>query len=87
MSSINVVNSASPNLLKTTKPAQIKKAVLIAISILMALGMILSYSLGAPWLLIVGFFFLSLSPLFPLGKSVDDQRSRILEEHPPQQII
>jgi hypothetical protein len=86
MNAINSVDSANANLLKSAQPAQIKKALLIAISILMALGMILSYSLGAPWLLIVGFFFLSLSPLFPLGKSVDDQRPRILEDLPPQKI-
>lgn len=61
------------------QPAQVKKAILIAVSTLMFLGMILSYAIGAPWFIIAGFFLLTMSPLFPLGKAVDDQRSRIIE--------
>jgi hypothetical protein len=79
MSNITAVSSVNANSLEPEKAAKVKKVILIAISVLMALGMIISYSIGAPWLLIVGFFFLTLSPLFPLGKSVDDQRARILE--------
>lgn len=78
MSAVTNVESVKPNL-ESVKPANVKKAILIAISVLMALGMIISYAIGAPWLIMVGFFFLALSPLFPLGKSVDDQRARILE--------
>lgn len=78
MGSVTKVESANTNL-EPVKPANIKKAILIAISVLMALGLIVSYAVGAPWLIMVGFFFLALSPLFPLGKSVDDQRARILE--------
>jgi hypothetical protein len=78
MSSITPVDTVHSNV-ESMQPAKVKKAILVAISVIMAIGMILSYALGAPWLLIVGFFFLTLSPLFPLGKSVDDQRSRILE--------
>jgi hypothetical protein len=61
------------------QPVDVKKAILIAVSTLMFLGMILSYAIGAPWYVIVGFFLLTMSPLFPLGKAVDDQRSRIIE--------
>jgi len=59
-------------------PVKVKKAILIAVSVLMALGMIVCYAVGAPWLLTVTFFLLTLSPLFPLGKSIDDQRSRLI---------
>lgn len=48
--------------------SQTSKVVLIALSTLFALGMILSYCFLAPWYVTVGFFFLSLAPLFPIGK-------------------
>ncbi|MGB7978821.1 MAG: hypothetical protein WCF19_06660 [Chlamydiales bacterium] len=59
-------------------PPQRKKNILIAVATLMFLGMVLSYALGAQWFIIAAFFALSLSPLFPLGKAVDNQRSRII---------
>ncbi len=58
--------------------SSLKKTALIALSLLMATGLILSYALGAPWFVMVGFFLLALSPLFPIGQAVDSQRSRIL---------
>ena len=59
------------------KPGGVKKAIFVALSVIMALGMILAYSLGAPWFVIAGFFLFSLFPLFPLGKAVDEQKNRI----------
>ena len=73
-----------PIKIDSNKPAEAfsytkaQKGILVAISALMALGMVLSYAVGAPWLVILGFFLLSLTPLFPLGKAVDDQRSRFI---------
>lgn len=61
------------------RPENLKKAILVAVSTLMFLGMILAYAIGAPWFIVATFFLLTLSPLFPLGKAVDDQRNRILE--------
>jgi hypothetical protein len=60
------------------KPGQIKKTILVALSVLMSLGMILSYAIGAPWLVIAGFFLLSLAPLFPLGRFGNEPRSEII---------
>lgn len=51
-----------------TELSKSSKVALVAISALFTLGMILSFCLSAPWYITVGFFLLSLSPLFPLGK-------------------
>lgn len=50
---------------------------LIAVSMIMALGMILAYVTGAPWLVMLSFFALILVPVLSLHKVVDDQRPRI----------
>ncbi len=44
------------------------KLILIALSAIMAVGMIFSYSLSAPWFITAGFFLLTLLPLLPIGK-------------------
>ncbi len=43
------------------------KIMKIALSILMGIGMIASYSVGAPWIITFGFFALIFLPLFRLG--------------------
>lgn len=45
------------------------KVILIAVSTIMALGMIFAYSLCAPWFVTLSLFALALLPLFPIGKS------------------
>lgn len=73
------LNSPLPQLEdRYVNPETVKKAVLVVVSVLMALAFILSYSLGAPWVLPVIFFGLVLAPLFPIGQTTDDQRARIL---------
>ena len=44
------------------------KVMKIALSILMGIGMIASYSVGAPWFITFGFFALIFVPLFRLSK-------------------
>ncbi len=56
-----------------------KQIILIALSTIMALGMILSYVFGAPWIITVGFFALTMAPLFPLWK-IRNPRSNRIEE-------
>lgn len=66
---------------KSLLSPRVKKAIMIAVSTIFALGMIVSYVLGAPWVIPFVFFSLALAPLYPLGKVVDDQRGRILENN------
>ena len=54
-----------------------KRWALIAVSMIMALGMIIAYAAGAPWLVILSFFALTLAPILSLHKVVDKQRLRI----------
>ncbi len=62
------------------RASKVKQGIMIALSILFTLGMVVSYALGAPWLIPFLFFSLALAPLYPLGKVVDSQRERILEK-------
>lgn len=59
---------------------QVKKFALIALSTIMALGMIFSYVAGAPWWMIFLFFVCTLAPLCPVNDLVNEQRRRILEK-------
>lgn len=82
MSGMSQIISFSPIAAKKidfSQPTTVKKFILIAIATLMTLGMALSYFLGAPWFVAAGFFLFAISPLFPLGKVIDDQKSRIIE--------
>lgn len=53
---------------------------LVAIAAIMFLGLVLSYSLAAPWLVPVGFFLLTLAPLFPLWKVGACEENRFNEK-------
>ncbi len=59
-------------------PYRTKKVIAVALSAILAVGAIISYVLGSPWFLVFGFFTLSLSSLFYIGKAVNEQRMRIL---------
>ncbi len=58
---------------------QIKKCALIALAAVFAIGMIFSYALGAPWMVTLSLFALTLAPLYPIRSEIDDLRQRILE--------
>ncbi len=60
-------------------PDKRKQIALVAIAALMVLGLALSYFLGAPWLVTLGFFALVLIPVFPLWKVINPSCDRIEE--------
>lgn len=74
----NSLNKTVPEQPRYITPQNVKKAILVAVSAIMIVGMIVSYAMGASWLFTLLFFALALAPLFPLGKKVDDQRDRII---------
>ncbi len=61
------------------RPSQAKKVISIVLSTLMALGMILSYALGAPWPVLLLFFALGLASSWPLSRKVEQQREITFE--------
>lgn len=56
------------------QPSKAKQLTLIALSVLIGLGMVLSSCLGAPWLFSVGFFTAALIPLFFVWKIRNPER-------------
>lgn len=58
-------------------PEQVKKWARIALATILAVGMIFSFAMAAPWILAFTFFSLSLGALFRVGNTVDAQRDRI----------
>jgi len=59
-------------------PDQVKKWAKIALATILAVGMIFSFAMAAPWIMAFSFFTLSLGALISVGRSVDDQRNRII---------
>ncbi len=70
-----VLNSSvgTPPSLQSKDTSQVKKWALIALSTILALGMIFSYMVGGPWLLTFFFFACALVPLLPLHKVIQAQ--------------
>lgn len=65
MSATNPIDTSQP-----TRPfltAKKRDRILIAISVIMAIGLIISYVMGAPWFVPLTFFALALVPIIPLG--------------------
>ncbi|EKE08648.1 MAG: hypothetical protein ACD_17C00067G0001 [uncultured bacterium] len=56
-----------------------KKRLLTAISAIFFVGMLIAYAVSSPWWVLVGLFALTLMPLFPLGKVIDNQRKQVLK--------
>lgn len=67
--SVSALNYYFQNEVRFSELSKSNKLILIALATIMGLGMIFSYSLGAPWYLTVVFFVLTLAPLFPVGKT------------------
>ncbi len=81
--SVTLETTSAPIVDGGLPPSQkVKKAILIAISTIFAIGMIFSYAFGGPWLLTAALFALILAPLFPLGKPKNDRTGRIPEPSP-----
>lgn len=59
-------------------PAEVQKWGKIALATILAVGMIFSFAMAAPWIVAFSFFSFSLGALLPVGRSVDDQRDRII---------
>ena len=59
------------------EPQQVKKWALVALSTILALGMIFSYAFGAPWAVIFLLFVAALIPVYPIRNTVNEQRHRI----------
>jgi hypothetical protein len=69
--SIQLNSSQSLPAQKVVSPSLSKKKIAIALSVIMTLGMIFSYVMGAPWVIPLTFFALALGSLFPVGMGDD----------------
>jgi hypothetical protein len=59
---------------------KVKKAIAIALTVLMAVGFIVSYVLGAPFPVLLGFFTLALAASWPLSRKVEESSKNVLRE-------
>jgi hypothetical protein len=69
--SIQLNSSQSLPTEKVVSPSLSKKKIGIALSVIMTLGMIFSYVMGAPWMIPLTFFALALGSLLPVGTGDD----------------
>lgn len=61
--------------------APLKRATSLALAILMALGLVLSTFLNAPWYIPLAFFTLTLVFLYPLTRRVEAQTDSMFFSH------
>lgn len=72
-SQVNLSNSIIE--IKDARPA--RKKILVAITVLLSIGLLVSGFMNAPWVVPLTFFVLILCSLYPVEKKVDNQKALI----------